>query len=74
MNNANFFKPKDFDPGIGPAGDRSELCNHKKTALLVNIQPIQKDTAESLLQEIVEFGVAVPEGFRVRARKLLEDK
>lgn len=50
--------------------------NSTHTALLINIQPIVKDTAESLLRDLIHFedkSRLHPE-FIARARRLLEGK
>jgi len=51
--------------------------NPTHSALLINIEPIRKDSAESLLKEILDHHVQMkdqPLNWVDRARKLLEEK
>jgi len=67
---------------VGSVWNSTKLNDHTHTALLLNVKPIVKDTAESLLREIIKDHEALCgiEGRKSewplyhRARKLLEGK
>lgn len=63
------FVPKDFkDPDGGFWGKNKQSFDTHK-ALLINIQPIKKETAEDVLRDILENEVLTPGGATERRAK-----